>query len=684
MSQNKKVKKKSIILKEVSEIAVSKGGKCLTKEYINCQTKMLFECSKGHRWKADPYKVKSKTWCRKCFIERNATNLRTEISVYQKLAKERGGKYLETDFVRSVDLSRWQCEYGHQFKRTAVQVKIGLWCKQCKSDRYLNKFKEIALSKGGKCLSKEYIDSLTELKFKCVNDHVFKAAPVKVKSGKWCNQCKLDNYLSNIKEIALSKGGKCLSKSYEHSLKKLEFECSKGHRWEASSSSIKTGTWCRKCYFENKLDYNEIKSNLDKKSKKNRIKLLTHEINSLEQKIEIMCKEGHRFMTLPKKLIKEEFFCPECNPTRKDNTIRFNIELFLKYHIDVKDKSKLEKSSILKNYYMFIKKYPGLVETYLEKMISEVGMRELREKYNLSRNEACGIFGFNHRSLKSWETGQTSVPRIRSLLINILYYNKTITNKLISEYVETPDIKNLLSKLGLSNEEFMKKFKISSTKLNSWLTKKGVPNEIENLLLCLLDHLVDKKIKISIKFNNVSKDKFFEKFYYLGIDTRSLGSIYKLEDKKYAFGIYSMVTTYKKECDEIFSHMIRKSSFNEFYESENLLENDFLFKYKIKYSMFYNWITQNYNIQRLDELYLNIIRDNPKILLKTLKLVLGEIDLKSFIKSSKLTTKKFCDMYNLNKVEIEKLCNGRKTLVYEDIYFNLIQEYPKEALDSLV
>ena len=50
---------------------------------------------------------------------------------------------------------------------------------------------ELAKSKGGKCLSKEYINNSTALKFKCSNNHRFKLQWANIlRKGHWCVVCK--------------------------------------------------------------------------------------------------------------------------------------------------------------------------------------------------------------------------------------------------------------------------------------------------------------------------------------------------------------------------------------------------------------------------------------------------------------------------------------------------------------
>jgi hypothetical protein len=48
-------------------------------------------------------------------------------------------------------------------------------------------------------------------------------------------------------QIAQERGGSCLSDKYVNNNTKLNWQCAEGHEWSAVPSSIKNGTWCRKC-----------------------------------------------------------------------------------------------------------------------------------------------------------------------------------------------------------------------------------------------------------------------------------------------------------------------------------------------------------------------------------------------------------------------------------------------------
>lgn len=55
--------------------------------------------------------------------------------------------------------------------------------------------------------------------------------------------------LAQLRKIAESRGGKCLTKKLNEDGKwqRLEWECAKGHRWKASRNSVVHGRWCPSC-----------------------------------------------------------------------------------------------------------------------------------------------------------------------------------------------------------------------------------------------------------------------------------------------------------------------------------------------------------------------------------------------------------------------------------------------------
>ncbi len=113
-------------LKEVKDIAQKKGGKCKSDCYENAKTPLLFECQRKHKWLASPDNIKNGQWCPIC-----AGNQKFTITAARELAKLRGGKCLETNYVNSKTKMEWECKCGNQWLAKYTDVKQGKWCPRC-------------------------------------------------------------------------------------------------------------------------------------------------------------------------------------------------------------------------------------------------------------------------------------------------------------------------------------------------------------------------------------------------------------------------------------------------------------------------------------------------------------------------------------------------------------------------
>ena len=111
--------------------------------------------------------------------------------------------------------------------------------------------KNLAKEKGGKCLSKKYINSRTKLKWQCSEGHVWMADPTRInRRGHWCAKCEVNKTrlgIFKMREIAEKKGGKCLSSNYTNNRVKLIWKCVKGHIWKTTPQLIMKGHWCPTC-----------------------------------------------------------------------------------------------------------------------------------------------------------------------------------------------------------------------------------------------------------------------------------------------------------------------------------------------------------------------------------------------------------------------------------------------------
>ena len=254
-----------ITIQDARKLAEEKYGLCLSPNYIKSLAPLKWLCKEGHVWSASLATVKRGHWCRVCSMQEMGVRKRKySLRDCQLHAESKGGKCLSTNYETIKDVLRWRCALGHEWEAAPSSVLLGRksWCRICankakgKSQRdTIENMQKIAGSRGGKCLSTVYKTSQEVLKWECAKGHVWSATPGNIKSGKWCPYCagRAPLTLEQMQEIANSRGGKCLSTEYKRCKDKLEWECSKGHRWFATAQSVKgtrkqKGTWCLECH----------------------------------------------------------------------------------------------------------------------------------------------------------------------------------------------------------------------------------------------------------------------------------------------------------------------------------------------------------------------------------------------------------------------------------------------------
>ena len=53
-------------MRDMQELASSRGGQCLSTEYVDTKTKLKWKCAFGHEWEATPRLLKAGHWCPEC------------------------------------------------------------------------------------------------------------------------------------------------------------------------------------------------------------------------------------------------------------------------------------------------------------------------------------------------------------------------------------------------------------------------------------------------------------------------------------------------------------------------------------------------------------------------------------------------------------------------------------------
>ena len=185
-------------------------------------------------------------------IKSNSALLPPIIDKAIELAKKQNGKCLSKRFVDSKKPLKWACSKGHVWPATFNNVSRGSWCPTCagREKKKIGAMKAIAIERGGRCLSKSYVNLSSKMKWECGSGHKWLASYDSIRKGSWCLVCSKHPKLTlkDMRTTAKERNGKCLSKKYRTLSDKLKWECDLGHLWMASGNNVRNNkSWCPVC-----------------------------------------------------------------------------------------------------------------------------------------------------------------------------------------------------------------------------------------------------------------------------------------------------------------------------------------------------------------------------------------------------------------------------------------------------
>lgn len=160
------------------------------------------------------------------------------------------GIALTGEFVGTRHKSLFQCSFDHQWTARTGSVLSGNGCPHCSGKASLTK--EVVndrIHDTGIRLIGEYVDRHTKAEFLCARGHQWKTQPGHVMSGKGCPYCSVIDITSTRELIneRISHRGIWQISEYKNAKTKAVFECSIGHRWEATPDNIIRGKGCPTC-----------------------------------------------------------------------------------------------------------------------------------------------------------------------------------------------------------------------------------------------------------------------------------------------------------------------------------------------------------------------------------------------------------------------------------------------------
>ncbi len=306
-------------LAKMQAIASAQGGRCRSRRYVNTTTPLRWTCGKGHAWSTSAANVLAGHWCPACYADRR--RLAHGLEQARALARERGGTCESTTYTNAATPLRWRCAQGHEWNAPLRRIKsAGSWCKRCAgtSPAGIEAAAQVARRHGIECLSTEYVNGTTPLRWRCTRGHAFSMSlkRVRERARQPCSVCKglarrrqpVRGSLELFRRLATQRGGICLSDRYQNQLSPLRFRCAEGHEWSTQARVLRSGSWCPTCALAIKRLGLET---MQDRAEAHGGRCLSMEYLGACGRLTFECSGGHRFERKPVDVMAGRW-CPTC------------------------------------------------------------------------------------------------------------------------------------------------------------------------------------------------------------------------------------------------------------------------------------------------------------------------------------------------------------------------------------
>ena len=301
---------KKLTLEFVKEYIEGFGYKCLSEEYVNAYVKLRLQCSKNHQYKVNWHDFKSGNRCPICANENKYTRKLT-IEYVIRYIEEFGYKCLSEEYIGYNSKLVLQCNKNHRYETSWSCFQQGGRCSICSGNekKTIEGIKEYVEKFGYKCLSNEYVNNKTKLKFQCNNGHIYEVVWSSLQQGCRCPVCsnRKKKTIEEIRSYVEKFGYKCLSEEYISSKTKLKIQCDKGHIYEVIRPAFMRGQRCSICAGLKKKTIEEIRSYVEKFG----YKCLSEEYINAHSYLEFQCNNNHTYKAIWSNL-KRGSRCPLC------------------------------------------------------------------------------------------------------------------------------------------------------------------------------------------------------------------------------------------------------------------------------------------------------------------------------------------------------------------------------------
>lgn len=179
-----------------------------------------------------------------------------------------------------------------------------------------------AAQHGGVCQSQTYNGMNAHHSWQCSEGHNWLASPSSVKSGHWCAQCygNTARSMNELTQLALARGGVVLDEGKKDNRRRNHWQCERGHEWFALASAVARGSWCPVCAGSAKLSIDVAVAEAHKQGGT----CLSEEYVNARAPLTWLCAEGHQWQaTLGK--IRSGQWCGICRRKAAADQLRLTM-----------------------------------------------------------------------------------------------------------------------------------------------------------------------------------------------------------------------------------------------------------------------------------------------------------------------------------------------------------------------
>lgn len=175
------------------QYAAEHGFRCLETSYVSTGFPMKWEClTDGCIWTTKFSHIINKgSRCPDCHKRSRNTTEQFNINFCKAYAIEHGFECLSTEYKNNATPMKWKCSEGHEWDKKFYCIYFSeTRCRKCRKYT-IEECKAYADKHGFECLSNKYVGVNSKLTWKCQYDHEWEATFSKVKDRKHrCKKCK--------------------------------------------------------------------------------------------------------------------------------------------------------------------------------------------------------------------------------------------------------------------------------------------------------------------------------------------------------------------------------------------------------------------------------------------------------------------------------------------------------------